>query len=272
MDSSTNSEITVSISEPAAGVLAGSDGKPSSGAENTFPAFAPREHHLIVSRAARYFVLGTPSPLVRECWVVLHGYGQLAESFSRHFTGTVSSHRLVVAPEALSRFYVDSDVSAHARSRIGASWMTREDRLAEISDYVGFLDSVWARVGEGLDVASVNLGILGFSQGAATACRWAALGGSTVRRLVLWGGSVPDDLPLDRLRDRLGGTPLALVVGDSDRFSNATRLAAQMERLRENGVPATLTTFAGGHRIEAAVLDQVLDGFNAGSLLQHTDL
>ncbi len=216
-------------------------------------------------RRARYFLLGTPSPLVRECWVVLHGYGQLAERFVSHFTGVVSPHRLIVAPEALSRFYVDSDVSAHARSRIGASWMTREDRLAEISDYVGFLDSVWARVAEGLDVPRVNLGVLGFSQGAATACRWAALGSSPARRLVLWGGAVPEDLPLDRLRDRLSGSPLALVVGDSDRFSTAARLAAQMERLREHRVPTTVTTFAGGHRIDSAVLDQVLASFETGS-------
>lgn len=229
------------------------------------PTCQPHEHHLTTTRAARYFVLGTPSPLVRECWVVLHGYGQLAARFIRNFTAAISPQRLFVAPEALSRFYVSSDVTAHAQSRVGASWMTREDRLAEINDHVGFLDTVWTRVADGLDSANVKLGVLGFSQGAATASRWTALGVSPVRRLVLWGGAVPDDLPLDTLRDRLSGETLALVMGDHDRFSSAARLTAQLERLRGHRIPTTLSTFVGGHRMDAAALARVLADFESGS-------
>lgn len=241
------------------------DTQPSPASDPTEQRSNPSEHHLITTRAARYFVLGAPSPLVRECWIVLHGYGQLAGRFVRHFAGAVTPHRLFVAPEALSRFYVNSDVSAHAQSRVGATWMTREDRLAEISDYVAFIDSVWTQVAEALDPASVSLGVLGFSQGAATACRWAAFGHSPVRRLVLWAGAVPEDLALNLLRARLSGAPLDLVVGDSDPFISAARLAAQLERLREHEVPTSLTTFVGGHRMDSATLARILDGSEAGS-------
>lgn len=226
------------------------------------PATVPREHHLTTTRAARYFVIGTPSPLVRECWVVLHGYGQLAGRFLRHFADLASPTRLIVAPEALSRFYLGSDVSAHAQARVGASWMTREDRLAEISDHVGFLDSLWSRVAEGLDPGNVTLGALGFSQGAATACRWTVLGTAPVRRLVLWGGAVPDDLPMDALRDRLAGTPLEFVVGDADQFRSAEKMAEQLERLRTHDVPSALRTFAGGHHMDATVLDELFASFS----------
>ncbi|MHB1222849.1 MAG: alpha/beta hydrolase [Gemmatimonadaceae bacterium] len=220
----------------------------------------PREHHLTTTRAARYFVLGTPSPLVRECWVVLHGYGQLAGRFVRHFAAVADSTRLIVAPEALSRFYLGTDVSAHAQARVGASWMTREDRLAEISDYVDYLDALWARVAEMLSGPDVTLGVLGFSQGAATACRWTVLGTAPVRRLVLWGGAVPDDLPMNVLRNRMDGRPVDLVIGDTDPFRSAEAVAAQLDLLRTHAIACRLHTFVGGHHMDADTLSDVLTG------------
>src|ERR1051325_10016453 len=48
--------------------------------------------------------------------------------------------RRLVAPEGLSRFYLSERATER---RVGASWMTREDRLAEIADYLGYLDAVY---------------------------------------------------------------------------------------------------------------------------------
>ena len=190
---------------------------------------------------------------------MLHGYGQLAGRFIRHFGQVVEPHRLVVAPEALSRFYVGNDLTAHAHARVGATWMTREDRLAEISDYVGYLDLVYARVLEQLPSdCGCALGVLGFSQGAATACRWAALGRAPVRRLVIWGGGVPDDLELGVLRERLAGSPVELVVGDADPYRTPEAVAAQMDRLQRSHVPSRLHRFDGGHQLDRALLRQLL--------------
>ena len=219
------------------------------------------EHHLTVSRSARYYLVGTPTADVRQLWIALHGYGQLAARFIRHFVGVAEAGRLVVAPEALSRFYVGNDLTAHAhaQARVGATWMTREDRLAEISDYVGYLDTVYARVLELLPSGTqCELGVLGFSQGAATACRWTAFGKAPVRRLVVWAGGVPDDLELGPVRDRLAGRPLELVIGDADPYRTPEAVTAQLERLRRAGVPARFHGFAGGHQLDAALLQQVL--------------
>src|SRR2546422_2866054 len=46
-----------------------------------------------------------------------------------------------------------------------SSWMTREDRLAEIEDYVRYLDAVYAEVFGSLDRAGVTVHALGYSQG-----------------------------------------------------------------------------------------------------------
>src|SRR5205809_2907590 len=107
------------------------------------------EHHLSVAKTARYFTLGERSGGVAQVWFVCHGYGQLAGRFLEKLRvlddGT---GRLLVAPEGLSRFYLSE---SPAERRVGACWMTREDRLAEIDDYVQYLDAVYAAVFTHLD-------------------------------------------------------------------------------------------------------------------------
>jgi len=77
------------------------------------------EHHFTVARTARYEQLGEPSAATRQLWLVAHGYGQLAEYFIRHFKAVYAADpagTVVVAPEALSRFYL-----AGNGGRVGAS-------------------------------------------------------------------------------------------------------------------------------------------------------
>src|ERR671933_2286542 len=106
-----------------------------------------REHHLTVTRTARYVTLGDVHDSLRQVWFVCHGYGQLAARFLRHFEDLNDGHRLIVAPEALSRFYVESGPGTrHADVPVGATWMTREDRLSEIADYVSYLDGLYAQL------------------------------------------------------------------------------------------------------------------------------
>ena len=94
-----------------------------------------REHHLAVNRTARYHTLGEPSAALRQVWFVLHGHAQLSAFFIRHFAVLDDGTRLIVAPEALDRFYVDRTTFTGAgQARVAATWMTKEDRLAEIAD------------------------------------------------------------------------------------------------------------------------------------------
>ncbi|MFN8394409.1 MAG: hypothetical protein U0176_07025 [Bacteroidia bacterium] len=65
------------------------------------------EKHLAVTRTARYFQAGELSPKTRRLWIVLHGYGQKASFFIKHFEHLVDGGDCVIAPEGLSRFYLD---------------------------------------------------------------------------------------------------------------------------------------------------------------------
>jgi predicted esterase len=161
--------------------------------------------------------------------------------------------RLVVAPEALSRFYRDG-MDAHRE--VGASWMTREDRDAEIRDYVEYLDALVDRLRQASgDVpAGTELTLLGFSQGAATASRWALRGTADVDRLVLWAGALAHDLDLERHAERLRGMNLTVVVGDEDPYVSADRRDALRERLAAHAVEASFVAFDGGHRLHRDTL------------------
>lgn len=213
------------------------------------------EHHLPVPRTARYYTLGAVSTAVSEVWFVCHGYGQLAGRFLRHFAPLDDGTRLLVAPEGLSRFYLAEAGEPH--EKVGATWMTREDRLTEINDYVNYLDALYAEVFRRVERAGVRVHVLGFSQGTATVCRWVAFGAAGVDRVVLWGGEVPPDLDLAAARERLAPTRPIVVVGRGDEFITPKILARDAERLRAHGIPYRLVTFEGGHEIPEPVLREV---------------
>ena len=44
---------------------------------------------------------------------------------------------LIIAPEALNRFYIDGTYN-----RVGASWMTKEERITDIKENNEYLDSL----------------------------------------------------------------------------------------------------------------------------------
>jgi predicted esterase len=214
-------------------------------------------HHIKVSRTARYETLGRADGALRELWFVLHGYGQLATSFVEKFKPLDDGTRLIVAPEALNRFYLSGVETAPAAERaVGATWMTREDRLSEIEDYIAYLDAVHARVRNELRgrAPEPRLVVLGFSQGTATAVRWVSQGKLRPSDLVLWGGFAPPETQWPPRGGSLAAPRLQVVVGTGDRFVSEDRLAQEEARLREGGVPYRLVRYDGGHGINAVTL------------------
>lgn len=200
-------------------------------------------------------MLGDPAT-AGEVWFALHGYGQLASRFARRLKalpGVGSGSRAVVAPEALSRFYVESRPGAHGpESRVGAAWMTREAREDEIRDYVDYLDSVAGAV---LGASSVRVVVLGFSQGAETASRWVVRGAIAPAELVLWGGGLAADLDVAVAAAALRDVAVRFVVGDEDDWARA-RVTESVAGLRSRGLVPERIDYAGGHGIDAAVLER----------------
>lgn len=207
---------------------------------------------LSAEKSARVYALGDPATST-EIWFVLHGFGQLAGNFIETFRPALRPGRLIVAPEALNHFYTD-----HRAKRVGATWMTSEDREAEIADYVRYLDRVAA--GFVARTGAKRLEIHGFSQGSATAARWVALGDVRPARLVVWGGELPPDPPLESWAGLLNTVCLTIVMGDTDEYYNQDMVDRHAERLDAVGVRYTLHSFPGGHVVDPGVLVALADG------------
>ena len=217
----------------------------------------PRIERFSTRRTGRCAVRGPEDmAAVQELWIVLHGYGQLASRFVGGFGAIDDGSRLIVAPEALSRFYdARTPLASHIAAEVGASWMTREDRADEIEDQAHWLAQVLetyrARV-----AVDAPLMVLGFSQGAAAASRWVARGGVAPAHLICWGASLAPELDLG------AGAPLAatrctVVVGERDVFVSAEQIAVERARLDAARFTHAFEHFAGGHRLDDATLARV---------------
>ena len=206
------------------------------------------EHQLTVPRKARYYTLGTPSEHTRDVWVVCHGYGQLARYFLRHFAVLDDGATVVVAPEALSRFYLDG-----FSGRVGATWMTKEDRLSEIEDQAAYLNLLLREIL--LQVPKdVRVHVLGFSQGGATVCRWLATNPVPCQHLVLWAASFPEDIAFDTGKAAFEGMQVDVVHGTQDEFITPEKLQHQQQIMNRLGISPQLHTFEGGHTISPELL------------------
>lgn len=209
-------------------------------------------HHLEVTRTARYWVQGGEGGAPLEVWIVLHGYQQLARRFLRRFEPIADAGRRIVAPEALSRFYKDQAPGRHGpASAVGASWMTREDREAEIADYVRYLD----RLAQEVLSPGARLTLVGFSQGVATAARWSVMGRTRPQRLILWGDFIPPDLEVERTREVWEGTEVVLVRGDRDGLlADERAVAAEAAFLAVASPCACTVRYPGGHDVDQPTL------------------
>lgn len=216
----------------------------------------PREGHLEVARTARYWAVGGEG--AADVWFVLHGYRQLAGRFLKRFQHLAGDSRLVVAPEGLSRFYVEEQLGRHGPgSVVGAAWMTREDREHEIADYVRYLDRLADRI---LAAAApgARVTVLGFSQGVATATRWTALGRIRPVRLIAWGDFLPEDLAPDVARAAWSDLELVRVRGERDPiFGNGARGEAEARFLVAAGISSRVVSFSGGHETDPRLLTEL---------------
>lgn len=208
------------------------------------------EHHLTVPRTARYHTLGDAAT-AKRVWIVLHGYGQLARYFLRPFEG-LEKDTLFVAPEGLSRFYTDA-----GHTRVGATWMTREDRECEIQDQVSYLDLLAAKLRTDCPRAEHGL-VLGFSQGVATAVRWSLLGRTPIARLVLWAGTLPAELDIPAMRERWSAMRVDLVTGTRDTLVPEEQVRRHEGSLRAANVDHAFHGFNGAHALDPVLLKDLL--------------
>ncbi|MGL5890814.1 MAG: alpha/beta hydrolase [Bacteroidia bacterium] len=211
-----------------------------------------KKHEVEIRKTARYFSLGEANTQVEEVWFVCHGYAQSASEFLESFSALEKPGRLLIAPEGLHRFY-----GKGSAGKVVASWMTSEDRLTDIADYIAWLDTVAAEVLKQVpDTARIV--VLGFSQGAATVSRWLAAGNTLADELVLWCGFFPPDMQPATLPETIR---LTVLTASDDRFITPEQSEEQLEQLKQKQIQFQHLHFQGTHTIEQTALQQLADWF-----------
>lgn len=211
-----------------------------------------QQYQLTVPRTARYCMLGEISDKTQEIWFACHGYGQLAPYFIKKFEAIASETCVVIAPEALSRFYLEG-----FSGRVGATWMTREERVSEIDDYVHYLNLLYDTALANKDLSTLKINILGFSQGTATVCRWIMNRHVRFDRLVLWAGYFANGITDVIDPQLLTNKEVVLVYGQNDEFLKQIDVAQYETHIRQAIPHVRVISFEGGHTIDTGALRHI---------------
>lgn len=209
-----------------------------------------KSNNITIPKTARYFSLGDIEASTKTFWIVLHGYGQKAEDFAQCFKILKTDKNTIIAPEGLSRFYKNGFYG-----EVVSSWMTKEDRLNEINDYILYLDTLIEDLLKKSPKARVN--ILGFSQGVATACRWATNGRFLFEKLILWAGETPPELDWGILKKRCSKAKLHFVYGLKDPYIQKVHIESLKKTLSKHNVISEFHTFNGAHQLNSKILSDL---------------
>ncbi|MGB0429023.1 MAG: alpha/beta hydrolase [Bacteroidia bacterium] len=209
--------------------------------------------HFKTTKTARVYTNTNDYESIEFVWVALHGYGQLASYFSKKFEGLDSKKHLVIVPEAQSRFYLNG--VGILDKKIGATWMTKEDRETDIADYVQYLNNLKLSFEQKLN-KNIKWIVFGFSQGAATACRWIQNGIINPDHLVLYAGIFPPDLDITAFENKKFMS--WQLRGDKDEFWNKRSQAENDAIVSKLNIKPNWIPFKGKHKVYAEVLQALV--------------
>ncbi len=204
----------------------------------------PNSFEIKISKTQRYFTHGDLKKATKLL-IVLHGYGQLAEHFIRKFHQLPENY-YIVAPEAMHHFYLNG-----SSGRVGASWMTKEDRINNITDNNEYLNNLVDFLHTENEFS--ELLVLGFSQGGATAARWNAQR-KDIDQLILWASVFPPDVEESSFSNSKNGT---FVIGKHDEFYDAAAQDKEIKKYRS--LSFEIVEYDGKHDIDVETLKNLLD-------------
>ena len=204
--------------------------------------------HLSIEFKCRYYQLGELNQSTKQIWFVLHGQGHLAQYFIKQFEPLDNGSNLIIAPEGLNRYYLDGFTG-----RVGATWMTKEDRLTDIENYINFLSSIHDKV-LSLAPADIKINLLGFSQGVATVTRWAIQKHINFHKLILWAGIFPYDMDFVIGKQMLKDVEIFSIIGNKDPYVTDKIIMEQMDYEARLGLEVKKIRFDGEHELNTEVL------------------
>lgn len=196
-----------------------------------------------------YSTLNKLTKKTKNVWFCCHGLGYLSRYFIRHFSLLNSEENYVIAPQAPSKYYQDSEFE-----HVGASWLTKENTAKETENVLHYLDAVFAAENT---PANTNLILMGFSQGVSVVTRWMASRKIDCAQLVIHSGGIPKELTAEDF-NFMERTQVKLIYGTQDKYINEKRIADERSRaealFKEN---LEIISFEGDHEVNRSLLAQL---------------
>lgn len=200
---------------------------------------------ITVEKTARYVTIGNKEK-ADVLIIALHGYGHLNTFFSEYFKN-LDERFYVIIPEGLNRFYISGTTG-----RVGASWMTKEERLIDIGDNLNYLNKLY----ENEECKKFQIKILiGFSQGASTGFRWHIKKPELFQYFISWGSAIPNDLDYNWLKKSLASINY-FVLGNRDPYFNREEREKVLEEYIN--LDFKIIKYDGEHKMNTEVLKSIL--------------
>lgn len=201
-----------------------------------------KKKYIEVTRRARYFQSKDIEENVKQVIFLLHGYAQNGDTFLESCKSLASEEIVLIAPEGLSKFYWKDFTSDPA-----SSWMTSLERENELADTMDYLSKVLMEIKSQLPKEGIAFHCLGFSQGAATASRFACNPHLNCQNLFLYGGAPAHDINWEALPQDLN---FHLVYGKQDPLINASQVEKVKGLISSRKFEVHEFSYEGKHKVE----------------------
>ncbi len=210
------------------------------------------KHSISFEFSSSYITYNQLTDTTENIWIVFHGYGQLSKYFIRRFDVLDADKNYIIAPQGLSKFYVDEDYK-----NVGASWLTKEDRGSDLLNQQKYLIKLMDELKLKIDFSKIKINFFGFSQGASTLTRLLMNYNMKVNNIIIWAGWVPDEF-FNINKDVLKDTNLFFVVGNKDKYYNNPIIKGYIEKFKKTlNKEIDYFVFNGGHIVDRKVLKKI---------------
>lgn len=194
------------------------------------------QHKIQTIKTANVYTLGDINNS-KKILIVLHGYGQLAKYFIQKFTQITANGHAIIAPEGISKFYLNG-----VSGRVGASWMTKEERETEIKDYCNYINQLYSE----FKLKNKKITLLGFSQGGSTAQR-VFTSQNYYERLILCSCTI-------NLEEFIDKQKTIFIYGKNDKYFDEKYISSITQKIKATNI----IKFDGDHQINIESINRAI--------------
>jgi len=193
-----------------------------------------------------YTTLNTLTQHTKNVWFVCHGMGYLSRYFVRYFSDLNPEENYIIAPQAQAKYYMPPKFQY-----VGSSWLTKENTISETENVMRNFDAVLEA--EQLP-STINLIVLGYSQGVSVAMRYIAKRKLQCSQLVLMSGGIPKELTHTDFY--FLKAKVTLIYGTEDEFLNDEHMRHETNRVFDLfGNDVSVVPFDGKHIVNVDLIN-----------------